>query len=54
MNTLLPVIDDIMIFPVNQHRLDAVNFFKLVNKQHDKPSMITINNPSPKNNGLML
>jgi len=42
----LLVIDDIMMFPVNQQ--DAVLFFNLVNELHDKASLIITTNKSPK------
>ncbi|MBD3181101.1 AAA family ATPase [Candidatus Poribacteria bacterium] len=42
----LLVIDDIMMFPVNQE--DAVTFFNLINELHDKTSVIITTNKSPK------
>jgi len=42
----LLVIDDIMMFPVNQE--DAVTFFNLINELHDKTSLIITTNKSPK------
>jgi DNA replication protein DnaC len=42
----LLVIDDIMMFPVNQQ--DAVLFFNLINELHDKTSLIITTNKSPK------
>ena len=45
----LLVIDDIMMFPVNQE--DAVTFFNLINEFHDKTSLIITTNKSP-NSGL--
>jgi DNA replication protein DnaC len=46
MKAHLLVIDDIMMFPVNQQ--DAVAFFNLVNDLHDKTSLIITTNKSPK------
>ena len=46
MKAHLLVIDDIMMFPVNQQ--DAVNFFNLVNQLHDRTSLIITTNKSPK------
>ena len=46
MKAHLLVIDDIMMFPVNQQ--DAVNFFNLVNELHDRASLIITTNKSPK------
>jgi len=40
------VIDDIMMFPVNQ--IDAVSFFNLVNELHLKTSLVITTNKSPK------
>ena len=45
-NSHLLVIDDIMMFPVNQN--DAVLFFNLINELHDKTSLIITTNKSPK------
>jgi DNA replication protein DnaC len=42
----LLVIDDIMMFPVNQN--DAVAFFNLVNELHEKTSLVITTNKSPK------
>ena len=42
----LLVIDDIMMFPVNQE--DAVTFFNLINELHEKTSLIITTNKSPK------
>lgn len=42
----LLVIDDIMMFPVNQQ--DALDFFNLINELHDKTSLIITTNKSPK------
>lgn len=46
LNAHLLVIDDIMMFPVNQQ--DAVLFFNLINELHDKTSLIITTNKSPK------
>lgn len=46
MKAHLLVIDDIMMFPVNQQ--DAVAFFNLINELHDKTSLIITTNKSPK------
>jgi DNA replication protein DnaC len=46
MRAHLLVIDDIMMFPVNQQ--DGVNFFNLVNELHDRASLIITTNKSPK------
>lgn len=46
MKAHLLVIDDIMMFPINQQ--DAVAFFNLVNDLHDKASLIITTNKSPK------
>lgn len=46
LNSHLLVIDDIMMFPVNQK--DAVLFFNLVNELHDKTSLVITTNKSPK------
>jgi DNA replication protein DnaC len=46
MKAHLLVIDDIMIFPINQQ--DAVAFFNLINELHDKASLIVTTNKSPK------
>ena len=46
MKAHLLVIDDIMMFPVNQQ--DAVNFFNLINELHDRASLIITTNKSPK------
>jgi DNA replication protein DnaC len=46
LNAHLLVIDDIMMFPVNQQ--DAVLFFNLINELHDKASLIITTNKSPK------
>ncbi len=46
MKAHLLVIDDIMMFPVNQQ--DAVNFFNLINELHDQASLIITTNKSPK------
>lgn len=46
MKAHLLVIDDIMMFPVNQQ--DAVNFFNLVNELHERSSLIITTNKSPK------
>lgn len=46
MKAHLLVIDDIMMFPVNQQ--DAVAFFNLINDLHDKASLIITTNKSPK------
>lgn len=46
MKAHLLVIDDIMIFPINQQ--DAVAFFNLINDLHDKASLIITTNKSPK------
>ncbi len=42
----LLVIDDIMMFPINQE--DAVKFFNLINELHDKTAIIITTNKSPK------
>lgn len=46
MKSHLLVIDDIMMFPVNQQ--DAIAFFNLINDLHDKASLIITTNKSPK------
>jgi len=46
MKAHLLVIDDIMMFPINQQ--DAVTFFNLVNDLHDRASLIITTNKSPK------
>ena len=46
MKSHLLVIDDIMMFPLNQQ--DAVVFFNLINELHDKTSLIITTNKSPK------
>jgi len=46
MKAHLLVIDDIMMFPVNQQ--DAVNFFNLINELRDRASLIITTNKSPK------
>jgi len=46
MKSHLLVIDDIMMFPVNQP--DAVAFFNLINDLYDKVSLIITTNKSPK------
>jgi len=46
MRSHLLVIDDIMMFPVNQQ--DALEFFNLINDLHDKASLIITTNKSPK------
>ncbi|NJK95216.1 MAG: ATP-binding protein [Bacteroidales bacterium] len=46
LNAHLLVIDDIMMFPVNQQ--DAVLFFNLINELHDKTSLVITTNKSPK------
>ncbi|MEA3378717.1 MAG: IS21-like element helper ATPase IstB [Nanoarchaeota archaeon] len=46
MKSHLLVIDDIMMFPINQQ--DAVAFFNLINDLHDKASLIITTNKSPK------
>jgi DNA replication protein DnaC len=45
-NAHLLVIDDIMMFPVNQQ--DAVLFFNLINELHGKTSLVITTNKSPK------
>lgn len=42
----LLVIDDIMMFPVNQQ--DAIMFFNLINDLHDNTSLVITTNKSPK------
>ena len=42
----LLVIDDIMMFPVSQP--DAIELFALINELHEKASLITTTNKSPK------
>jgi DNA replication protein DnaC len=46
MKSHLLVIDDILMFPLNQQ--DAVAFFNLINELHDKTSLIITTNKSPK------
>lgn len=46
MKSHLLVIDDIMMFPINQQ--DAIAFFNLINDLHDKASLIITTNKSPK------